>query len=54
VWHLAHVLASLQEQQYKMTPAILEVAVTTMQVNLSKEKKLMDRKLEERVQHLFA
>ena len=54
VWHLAHVLMFLKERQYKITPAVLEVAVTTMHVNLSKEKTLLDRGLEKRVQHLFA
>ncbi len=54
VWHLAHVLMFLQERHYKIMPAVLEVAVTTMHVNLSKEKMLMDRGLEERVQDLFA
>jgi hypothetical protein len=54
VWHLAHVLVFLKERQYQITPAVLDVAVTTMHVNLSKEKALMDRGLEQRVQHLFA
>lgn len=54
VWHLAHVLVFLKERKYEITPAVLDVAVTTMHVNLSKEKTLMDRKLEARVQHLFA
>lgn len=54
VWHLAHVLVFLKERQYKIAPAVLEVAVTTMHVNLSKENTLIDRGLEERVQHLFA
>lgn len=55
VWHLAHVLLFLKERHYKIAPAVLDVAVTTMHVNLTKEKSLMDRGLEERVQqHLFA
>lgn len=54
VWHLAHVLVFLKERQYEIAPAVLEVAVTTMHVNLSKEKTLVDRRLAERMQHLFA
>jgi len=55
VWHLAHVLLFLKERHYTITPAVLDVAVTTMHVNLTKEKTLMDRGLEARVQqHLFA
>jgi hypothetical protein len=48
------VLVFLKERKYEITPAVLDVAVTAMHVNVSKEKTLMDRKLEERVQRLFA
>jgi hypothetical protein len=54
VWHLAHVLVFLKERKYEITPAVLDVAVTAMHVNVSKERTLMDRKLQERVQRLFA
>lgn len=55
VWHLAQVLLFLKERHYEIAPSVLDVAVTTMHVNLTKEKALMDTRLEKRVQrHLFA
>ena len=55
VWHLAQVLLFLKERHYEIAPSVFDVAVTTMHVNLTKEKALMDTRLEKRVrQHLFA
>ncbi|MBU4423846.1 MAG: DNA-binding protein [Gammaproteobacteria bacterium] len=42
VWHLAHVLEFMQERNYKFSSSVLDVARTTMQINLVKEQPFID------------
>lgn len=54
IWHLADVLDFLVERSYDIPPQMLEVARTTMQVNIVKERALLDAQLERQVEPLVA
>lgn len=55
VWHLVHVLTFMQQRQYKLAKTLLDVARTTMQVNIVKEQALVDRRVDEKLRHkIFA
>ena len=49
VWHLAQVLEFLREREYEFSESVREVAMTSMQVNLEKERALLDARLAEKV-----
>lgn len=50
VWHLAHVLEFLRERNYKFSSSVLDVARTTMQINLVKEQPFIDAHFAARLQ----
>lgn len=55
VWHLADVLAWLQAKgSYQLEPALVDVAVTAMQVNLAKEVRQVAPRLRREVRALVA
>ncbi|QEI04723.1 DNA-binding protein [Pigmentiphaga aceris] len=55
VWHLADVLSWLQAKGgYLLTPAIVEIAATTMQINLAKEARQMAPKVQREIRALVA
>lgn len=54
VWHLAQVLAFLREQDYEFAEAVLDVAATSMQVNLAKEACLLDARLDKKLRKQLA
>lgn len=54
VWHLAQVLAFLKDQDYEFAQAVLDVAATSMQVNLAKEASLLDTRLDKKLRKLSA
>lgn len=55
VWHLADVLSWLQAKGgYLLTPAVIEIAATTMQINLAKEALQIAPQVQREVQALVA
>jgi hypothetical protein len=55
LWHLYPVLAWLQEQaSYSIAPSLLEVAQVTMQINLAREAKQIQRASQQEFSALFA
>ena len=55
VWHLADVLVFMQERKYKLAKSLLDVARTTMQVNIVKELASVDGQVDEKLRHkIFA
>jgi predicted DNA-binding transcriptional regulator AlpA len=54
VWHLAQVLEFLKTRAYEFTPSVLEVATASMQVNIAKERTLLDARLDERLRRQLA
>lgn len=55
IWHLAQVLQFMHERQYEFAESMFEVARTAMHVNITKEKALLDSKVDARLrQRLFA
>lgn len=55
VWHLADVLSWLQAKgSYKLEQAVIEVAVTTMQINLAKEARQMTPRVQREIRAFVA
>ena len=55
VWHLADVLSWLQTKGgYLLTPAVIEIAATTMQINLAKQALQIAPQVQREVQTLVA
>jgi hypothetical protein len=55
VWHLYPVLAWLQEQaNYSVPPSLVEVAQVTMQINLARESRQIQRATQQEFSALFA
>jgi hypothetical protein len=55
LWHLYPVLAWLQEHaDYSIPPSLLEVAQVTMQINLARESKQIQRATQQEFSALFA
>ena len=55
VWHLAPVLQFMRSREYAISPAVFDVAYAAMQVNLSKEMRLLNAKVGDRInRHLPA
>lgn len=55
VWHLAEIMAWLQARgNYKVEPVSLEVAIMTMQVNLAKEARQLEPKVQRELRAMFA
>jgi len=54
IWHLAQVLQFLKDRRYKFTQSILDVALTAMRVNITKEKSLLDSDTNEYVSQQLA
>lgn len=42
IWHLAQVLQFLKDRRYQFTQSVLDVSLTAMRVNITKEKNLLD------------
>jgi hypothetical protein len=49
VWHLAVVLEYLLDRDYEFTPAVLDVARTSMQLNLARDARAVDQSFDERL-----
>jgi hypothetical protein len=49
IWHLAPVLQFMRAREYSISTAIFDVAYAAMQVNLSKEKSLLNANAEDRI-----
>lgn len=49
VWHLVHVLVFMQQRHYQLAKTVLDVARTTMQVNLVKEQAFVDSRVDEKL-----
>jgi predicted DNA-binding transcriptional regulator AlpA len=55
VWHLAHVLMFMQQRHYNLAKTLIDVARTTMQVNIVKEHSLVDSRVDEKLRRrIFA
>jgi hypothetical protein len=55
LWHLALVLRFLEERgQYRLDPSLVDVAVTAMRLNITKETSLIDGQVEEKMYPLLA
>ena len=54
VWHLAQILLFLRERKYDFAQSMFDVAKTSMQVNISKEKTFLDSRFDEKVRQQLA
>jgi hypothetical protein len=55
IWHLAHVLTWLREQKhYQIQDVLLELAQTTMQINIAVDDQYSDRSLQKKMRSVLA